>query len=126
MKIVKTSKAPAAIGPYSQAVICNGFIFTSGQIAINPETGALVDNNIKSEIAQVIQNLDKILIEAGSSLSKIVKLNVYLKNLDDFPILNSVFEKTFKEDHYPARSTFEVSNLPKNVNIEIDAVAELE
>ena len=125
MKTVKTNKAPGAIGPYSQAIISNGFVFTSGQIGLDPVTGNIVNDNIKSEIEQVIQNLEKILIESGSSLSMIIKLNVYLKDLSDFTILNSVFEDLFDKDYYPARSTFEVSRLPKDVNVEIDAVAEI-
>ena len=125
MKIIKTNKAPGAIGPYSQAVISNGFVFTSGQIGLDPITGDIINNNIKSEVEQVIQNLEKILIESGSSLSRVIKLNVYLKDLSNFTILNSVFEDLFDKDCYPARSTFEVSRLPKDVNVEIDAVAEI-
>ena len=125
MKPVKTNKAPDAIGPYSQAIISNGFVFTSGQIGLDPATGNIINNNIKSETEQVIHNLEKILIKSGSSLSRVVKLNVYLKDLSSFTVLNNVFENFFDKDSYPARSTFEVSRLPKDVNIEIDAVAEI-
>ena len=123
MKIIKTNKAPEAIGPYSQAVIANNFIFTSGQIGTDPVTGKIVNKDIRSEIMQIIKNLESILVGANSSVSKIVKLNVYLKNLNDFEILNNVFEDFFNKESYPARSTFEVSNLPKNANVEIDAIA---
>ena len=125
MIIVKTDKAPGAIGPYSQAIISNGFVFTSGQIGLDPATGDIVNSNIKSEVEQVMRNLERILIESRSSLSMVIKLNVYLKDLSNFTILNSVFEELFDKDCYPARSTFEVSRLPKDVNIEIDAVAEI-
>ena len=123
MKIIKTNKAPEAIGPYSQAIVANNFIFTSGQIGIDPVTGEIVDKDIESEIRQIIKNLEGILLKANSSLSKVIKLNVYLKNLNDFRILNRVFEDYFNKESYPARSTFEISRLPKNVNIEIDAIA---
>ena len=123
MKVIKTNKAPNAIGPYSQAIICDGFIFTSGQIGINPISGKLANEDIKSEIEQIIQNLKNVLLEGGSSLSRIVKLNVYLKDLNHFEILNNICKDFFDKDSYPARSTFEVSKLPKNANIEIDAIA---
>jgi len=125
MKIIKTNKAPAAIGPYSQAIVSKGLVFTSGQIGIDPTTGDIVNCDIKSEVEQVIRNLEKVLLEAGSSICKIIKLNVYLKDLNHFNILNSVFENYFSKTSYPARSTVQVSRLPKDVSVEIDAIAEI-
>ena len=122
-EIIQTVHAPKAIGTYSQAIIANNFIFISGQIGTDPVTDKIVDKDIRSEITQIIKNLKSILVKANSSLSKIVKLNVYLKNLNDFEILNKVFEDFFNKESSPARSTFEVSNLPKNANVEIDAIA---
>ena len=123
-KTFKTTKAPKAIGPYSQAVISNGFIFTAGQICLIPGTNELNNESFSTEVNQVLNNIDIILKEAGSSIAKIIKCNVYITDLDKFDIVNKVFKKTFKRN-YPARAVVEVSKLPKNVNIEIDVIASI-
>ena len=125
MKIIQTKKAPEAIGPYSQGVKTDRYIFTSGQIGINPSTGQIVRDDLEAEILQVLKNLNNILIEGGSSIDRIVKLNVYLLDLENFDILNKIFQKMFLRDSLPARSTVQVSRLPKDVNIEIDAIAQI-
>jgi len=123
-KTFNTPKAPKAIGPYSQAVISNGFIFTAGQICLIPGTNELNNESFSTEVNQVLNNIDIILKEAGSSIAKIIKCNVYITDLDKFDIVNKVFKKTFKRN-YPARAVVEVSKLPKNVNIEIDVIASI-
>ncbi len=122
MKAVDTEKAPKAIGPYSQAVISNNFVFTSGQIALNPETNQLVEGDIEKQAAQVFENLKHILSDAGSSLEKAVKVTVFLADMNDFAKMNEVYEKYFTKK--PARSTLQAAKLPKNAKIEIDVVAE--
>ncbi|NPA28026.1 MAG: RidA family protein [Epsilonproteobacteria bacterium] len=121
MKIVSTSKAPQAIGPYSQAVIANGMVFTSGQIALNAE-GELVSDDIKEQTRQVLTNLSHILEAAGSGLDKVIKTTIFLSDMDDFKVVNGIYEEFFKE-HKPARSTIAVKTLPLNVKIEIDCIA---
>ena len=121
-KIINTSNAPEAIGPYSQAIVSNGLIFTAGQICLDPKTGELNNHNFKTEVLQVMENINAILIESGSSLSNVIKCTVYIMDLNNFEIVNNIFKETFKEN-FPARSVVEVSRLPKNVNIEIDVVA---
>ncbi|MBO8131894.1 MAG: RidA family protein [Candidatus Marinimicrobia bacterium] len=123
-KIVKTDKAPSAIGPYSQAVISNNFIFTAGQIPINPETGRIVDGGFKEQVRQVLENIKAIIEAAGSNIENIVKLTVYLTDLSFFGELNEVFNEYFS-DNPPARSAMQVSRLPKEAMIEIDAVVTL-
>ena len=123
-KTFNTPKAPKAIGPYSQAVISNGFIFTAGQICLIPGTNELNNESFSTEVNQVLNNIDIILKEGGSSIAKIIKCNVYITDLDKFDIVNKVFKKTFKRN-YPARAVVEVSKLPKNVNIEIDVIASI-
>ena len=125
MKIIKTEKAPAAIGPYSQGVKSNGFIFTSGQIAINPNTGELVNENFRAEAIQVFKNLESVLAEGGEGLESIVKMNIYLADLSDFDVLNQIMSSIFNFKNLPSRSTVEVSRLPKDVNIEVDVIAEI-
>lgn len=125
MKIIKTEKAPAAIGPYSQGVKSNGFIFTSGQIAINPNTGELVNENFRVEAIQVFKNLESVLAEGGEGLESIVKMNIYLADLSDFDVLNQIMSSIFNFKNLPSRSTVEVSRLPKDVNIEVDVIAEI-
>jgi 2-iminobutanoate/2-iminopropanoate deaminase len=122
--IIKTDKAPQAIGPYSQGVKVEkgGLIFVSGQIPINPESGEIISGSIGEETRQVLKNLKAILEEAGSGLDKVVKTTVFLKNMDDFAEMNQVYSEFFKKDP-PARSTVEVSRLPKGVRIEIEATA---
>mgnify|MGYP001227523651 FL=1 len=120
-KIIYTEKAPKAIGPYSQAVSAGGFTFISGQIAINPETGDLMNDSIKDQAEQVLKNLIAICEEANGSLADIVKLTIYITNMNDFAVVNETMQKYFSEP-YPARATVEVSALPLGVNVEMDAV----
>ena len=120
-KIIYTEKAPKAIGPYSQAVSAGGFTFVSGQIAINPKTGDLMNASIKDQAEQVLKNLIAICEEANGSLADIVKLTIYITNMNDFAVVNETMQKYFSEP-YPARATVEVSALPLGVNVEMDAV----
>ena len=120
-KIIYTEKAPKAIGPYSQAVSAGGFTFVSGQIAINPETGDLMNASINEQAEQVLKNLVAICEEAKGSLADIVKLTIYITNMNDFAVVNETMQKYFSEP-YPARATVEVSALPLGVNVEMDAV----
>ena len=120
-KIIYTEKAPKAIGPYSQAVSAGGFTFISGQIAINPETGDLMNASIKDQTEQVLKNLIAICEEANGSLADIVKLTIYITDMNDFAVVNETMQKYFSEP-YPARATVEVSALPLGVNVEMDAV----
>jgi len=121
MKIISTDEAPKAIGPYSQGVYHHHFVFTSGQIPLNPETGELVTGDFKSEVLQVLKNLDAVLIASNSSLKKVVKLTVFLTDLSNFPALNQVFQSFF-DDPLPARSAVQVSGLPMNARVEIEAI----
>ena len=121
-KIISTAKAPAAIGPYSQAVEFNGMIFTSGMIPINPEDGTLVTGTIEEQARQAIGNLAVLLSEAGSSVDKVIKTTVFIKDMNDFAKVNEVYSEYFKQD-CPARSCVEVARLPKDVLIEIEAIA---
>jgi reactive intermediate/imine deaminase len=120
-KIIFTEKAPKAIGPYSQAVSAGGFTFVSGQIAINPKTGDLMNTSIKDQAEQVLKNLIAICEEAKGSLADIVKITIYITNMNDFAVVNETMQKYFSEP-YPARATVEVSALPLGVNVEMDAV----
>ena len=122
MKIVQTSSAPAAIGPYSQGVISGNLVFTSGQIPVSVGTGEVVGTNISEQTEQVIKNLRAVLEASGSSLAKVVKTACYLTDMNDFAAFNEVYEKHFKEK--PARSTVAVKQLPKNVLVEIEAIGE--
>ena len=121
MTRITTNNAPAAIGPYSQAIKANGFIFTSGQIPLTPD-GKLVEGDIHDQTRQVLTNLSAVLEAAGSSLQNIVKTTIYLTNMDDFIAVNTIYAEFFGTS-FPARSTVAVKTLPKNVDIEIDAVA---
>ena len=123
-KQVNTSSAPAAIGPYSQGVISGNLLFVSGQIPINPEDGYLVSDSLESQANQVFQNLRAIIQEAGTSFENVLKLTIYLTDLENFAAVNKVMENYFNEP-YPARATVEVSRLPKDVQVEIDAIVEL-
>ena len=122
LKSIKTKDAPEPIGPYSQAIESNGFIFTSGQIAIVPSTGQLLDGNVEAQTCLVLDNLKAVLSAAGSGMNQIVKTTIYLNRMDDFPKVNGVYAEYF-DDNPPARSTVEVSRLPKNVLVEIDCIA---
>lgn len=121
IKTISTDKAPAAVGPYSQALEVNGFVFCSGQIGIDPKTGNLVDG-FENQARQVLSNLKAVLVEAGSDLNHVVKTTVYIKNMNDYPLFNKVYDEYFN-DHKPARATVEVSRLPKDCLIEIEAIA---
>jgi len=122
MEIISTTKAPKAIGPYSQAIKSGGFVFCSGQIAINPKTNEFKSGTIIEETTRVIENLKAVLEQANSRLEKTIKVTVYLSNIDYFTEMNKVYENYFLNK--PARSTIEVSKLPKGAKIEIDAIAE--
>lgn len=121
-KIVYSKNAPEPIGPYSQAIKFNNLLFTSGQIAIDPKTGNLVEGDIKAQTKQTIENIKNILEAGGSDISKVVKVTVFLKNIDEFAAMNEVYNEYFGISK-PARSTIEASKLPKGGSIEIDAVA---
>ena len=123
-KQVNTSSAPAAIGPYSQGVIAGNLLFVSGQIPINPTDGSLVSDSLESQANQVFQNLRAIIQEAGTSFEHVLKLTIYLTDLENFAAVNQVMEGYFNEP-FPARATVEVSRLPKDVEVEIDAIVEL-
>lgn len=122
MKIVATEKAPKAIGPYSQGMIANGFLFTAGQVALDPATMNLVEGDVKAQTARVMENLRAVLDSAGTSFDRVVKTTVFLSTMDDFAAMNEVYAKAFG-DHKPARSTVAVKTLPKNALVEIDVVA---
>lgn len=122
MKEVFTNKAPEAIGPYSQAIVAGGFLYASGAIGINPETGDVVDGGVEEQTKQVMSNLREVLKEAGATFSDVVKFTIYLKSMDDFARVNEIYGG-YLEKPYPARATVEVSRLPKDVLVEIDAVA---
>lgn len=123
MKEVFTNKAPAAIGPYSQAVIAGDFLYASGSIGINPETGEVVEG-IEKQTIQVMENLRTILLEVDAKFSQVAKFTIYLQNMDDFATVNEIYGRYLKKP-YPARATVEVSRLPKDVLVEIDAVVYL-
>ena len=122
MEKISTKKAPMAIGPYSQAIKAGGFVFCSGQIAIDPKTNEFKPGTIIEETTRVIENLKAVLEQANSGLEKTTKVTVYLLNIDNFTEMNKVYEKYFLNK--PARSTIEVSRLPKGAKVEIDAIAE--
>jgi len=122
MRIIATEKAPAAIGPYSQGVAMNGFVFVSGQLPINPETGDITTENAKDMTRQAMKNIEEILTEAGSSLDKIVKTTIYVTDLKLFGEVNQAYSEFFG-DNPPARSCVQVSALPKGAGIEIEVIA---
>jgi 2-iminobutanoate/2-iminopropanoate deaminase len=121
-EIISTKDAPQAIGPYSQAIKTNGFIFTSGQIAIDPTTQQVIQGDIAAQTDRVLRNLSEILEAAGSGLGKVVRATVFLKSMNDFAAMNEVYGKYFSSVP-PARSTVEVARLPKDVLVEIDVIA---
>lgn len=123
MKVVYTEKAPAAIGPYSQAMILNGVLFTSGQIPVSPATGEINGNTIETQAEQVMKNLGEVLKEAGSSFEKAVKTTCFLADMGDFAKFNEVYAKYFVNK--PARSCVAVKTLPKNVLCEVEVIAEV-
>ena len=123
--VIETLDAPQAVGTYSQGIKSGNLVFTSGQIPLNPETGELINGDFKSEISQVLTNLNAVLKSGGSSLKKAIKLTVFLTDLSYFPQVNEVFSEFFPEDS-PARSAVQVSALPMNAKIEIEAVGSVE
>ena len=123
MEYVQTEGAPAAIGPYSQAVVSQGLVFVSGQIPIDPASGQLVDGPFADQVRQVLTNLDAILMAAGSSRDRVLKVNVYLTDMGRFAELNEIYGEFFGH-HRPARAAIEVSRLPKDVAVEMELVAE--
>lgn len=126
LKKVLTDKAPAPIGPYSQAIEVDGkFVFTAGQIPLDPATGQLVEGDIKTQTRQVLRNLEQILLAAGSSMKSVVKTTVFLKDMSEFAAMNEVYAEFFSASA-PARSTVEVARLPRDVRVEIEAVAVVE
>lgn len=124
LKIIKTDQAPAAIGPYSQAIVANGFLFTAGQIALDPASGQVIAGDVKAQTERVLANLTAVLAAAGCSWRHVVKTTVFLQDMNDFPAVNEIYGQVLG-DARPARSTVQVAGLPRGVLIEIDAVAEL-
>jgi len=126
IKKILTEKAPSPIGPYSQAILVDGkFLYTAGQISIDPVNGKLIEGDIKVQTRQVLKNLEAVLIAGGASLKSVIKTTVFLKNMNDFAVMNEVYAE-FLGDASPARSAVEVARLPRDVNIEIEAVALVE
>jgi 2-iminobutanoate/2-iminopropanoate deaminase len=121
-KTVTTAEAPKAIGPYSQAVIHNGIAYLSGQIPLDPATGQVVDGDVAAQTERVMENLKAVLQAAGSSLNRVLKTTVYLKDIADFPKMNEVYGRYFVEN-FPARATVEVARLPRDAKVEIEAIA---
>lgn len=121
---ISTSRAPAAIGPYSQAITANGFAFLSGQIPLDPSTGTIIEAGIEAQTERVLENLKAVLEASGSSLNDVVKTTVYLKDMSEFAAMNAVYARYFTETP-PARATVEAARLPKDVRVEIDCIAAL-
>jgi 2-iminobutanoate/2-iminopropanoate deaminase len=124
-KLISTDKAPAAIGPYSQAIQFSGLLFVSGQIAIDPKTGEFVEGGIEAQTEQVLENLKAIIEEAGMTLKNVLKCSCFLKNMDDFVTFNSIYDRYFG-DNPPARETIEVARLPKDAMVEVSAICGVE
>jgi 2-iminobutanoate/2-iminopropanoate deaminase len=122
-KIIKTINAPAPIGPYNQAVLSGNMLYISGQIAINPQTGELENQDLKAETRLVMENLKAILTEAGMTFENVVKTSIFISDMNNFAMINQVYGDYFDAETAPARETVEVSNLPKFVNVEISAIA---
>ena len=122
-KIITTTKAPAPIGPYNQAVLSGNTLYTSGQIAINPETGELVQDSIEAETKQVMENMKEVLAAAEMTFENVVKTSIFISDMHNFSKINGVYAEYFDENTAPARETVEVANLPKFVNVEISMIA---
>jgi len=120
-EVISINRAPRAIGPYSQAILANGFIFTAGQIALDPASGQIVEGGIVDQTIRVLENLKGIVEAAGSSLDRTVKATVYLQDMSDFTAMNEVYARYFPDDP-PARSTVQTSRLPRDVRVEIDLI----
>ena len=125
LRVVRTSAAPAPVGPYSQAVVAGGFVFASGQIPLDPATGKLVDGEIEAQTERVLDSLRAVLEAAGSSLGQVVRASVYLVDLALFPRVNAVYARYFGSDPKPARSTVQVAALPLGAQVEIDVIAQV-
>ncbi|MAZ72986.1 MAG: reactive intermediate/imine deaminase [Flavobacteriaceae bacterium] len=124
-KIINTSNAPAPIGPYNQAVLKGNMLYTSGQIALHPETGKLVLDDIKTETEQVMENMKAVLAEAGMTFENVLKTSIFISDMKNFGPINEIYARYFNEATAPARETVEVANLPKYVNVEISMIASL-
>ena len=124
LKAVRTDKAPGAIGPYSQGIVASGFLFTAGQIALDPATGQVVEGDVKVQTERVLENLNEVLAAAGCSWRHVVKTTVFLHDMNDFPAVNETYARVLG-DAKPARSTVQVAGLPRGVRVEIDAIAEI-
>jgi 2-iminobutanoate/2-iminopropanoate deaminase len=122
LRKVQTDQAPAAIGPYSQGIVANGFVFTAGQIPLDPATGSLVEGDIAMQTERVMKNVQAVLHAAGASLQTVVKTTVFLRDMGDFAAMNEVYGRWFG-DHAPARSTVQAARLPRDVAVEIEAIA---
>jgi 2-iminobutanoate/2-iminopropanoate deaminase len=122
-KIIFTEKAPSPIGPYNQAVLKGDTLYTSGQIALNPETGELITGSIETETHQVMQNMKAVLEAAGMTFENVVKTSIFIMDMNDFASINTVYSSYFNETTAPARETVQVAGLPKNVNVEISMIA---
>ena len=122
-KIIFTDKAPAPIGPYNQAILSGNTLYTSGQIALHPETGELITSHIEIETKQVMENMKAVLEAAGMTFENVVKSTIFIINMDDFTKINGVYGSYFSEESAPARETVQVARLPKNVNVEISMIA---
>ena len=120
-KVISTDKAPAAIGPYSQAIEVNGMVYTSGVIPVDPATGAVVEGGVEAQANQAFKNLCNLVEPSGSQVSNIVKTTVFIKEMNDFGTINEIYKKYFKEP-FPARSCVEVARLPKDVLLEVEAI----
>lgn len=124
-KIIFTDKAPAPIGPYSQAVVFGNTLYTSGQIALHPQTGELVTGDIETETRQVMENMKAVLEAAGTTFENVIKSTIFISNMDDFAKINTIYGSYFNEKTAPARETVQVAKLPKNVNVEISMIVGL-
>tara|TARA_B100001765_G_scaffold212442_1_gene176537 strand:+ start:1128 stop:1511 length:384 start_codon:yes stop_codon:yes gene_type:complete len=122
-QIINTSKAPQPIGAYNQAIISNGFVFTAGQVPIDPDTGNLIEGIFKERVRRVLMNLKSILEEAGTNLSNVAKFTVFLTDISNYTEVNEVFNEFIRDSEAPARSLIEVSSLPADADIEIDCIA---
>lgn len=122
-KIIETKHAPAPVGPYNQAIIHNGTLYASGQIALDPATGKLIIDNIETETHQVMKNIQAVLTEAGITFENVIKCSVFVSDMNNYSRINAVYSEYFNDDTAPARELVEVANLPKFVNIEISVIA---
>lgn len=125
IKVVTTDRAPAAIGPYSQAVIANGMLYASGQIPLVPATGEIIEGGVAEQTKQVLENLREVVTAAGSNLASVAKVTIYITDMQQFSVVNEIYGTYFSEP-YPARACVQVSALPKGVDVEMDAIVQLD